>query len=132
VTHAVASAPARPALLPYALASAALCGLGLAAAAHAAAARAALFGVSAAAASAAFALPALALGVPRGTSGVLAAFVAGFFGRMVAVAAGLILSGARGEAAIAYAGYFFLLFAFTQAVEVAYVWGSSRKRRTGA
>jgi hypothetical protein len=132
VTQAAASAPTRPALLPYALASAALCGLGLAAASQTGEPRAALFGAAAATASALCALPALALGVPRGTSGVLAGFVAGFFARMVAVAAGLILSRSRGEATLAYAGSFFLLYALTQAVEVAYVRGSSRRRRAGA
>lgn len=132
MTQAAASAPARPALRPYALASAALCGLGLAVASQAKEPRAALFGAAAATASALCALPALAAGVPRGTNGVLAGFGAGFFARMVAVAAGLILSGARGEAALAYAWSFFLLYALTQAVEVAYVWGSSRKRRAGA
>jgi len=118
--------------LPYALVSAALCGLVLAAAAHASEARSALFGAAAATAAAACALPALALGASRGTNGVLAGFVAGFFARMVAVAAGLILSGPRGNAAVAFAGYFFLLYALTQAVEVAFVWGSSRTRRAGA
>jgi hypothetical protein len=132
VTAAAAPAPTRPALLPYVLVSAALCGLVLAAASQASEARSALFGAAAASAAAACALPALALGAPRGTNGVLAGFVAGFFARMVAVAAGLILSGARGNAAVAFAGYFFLLYALTQAVEVAYVWGSSRTRRAGA
>src|SRR5712691_2003111 len=130
LTQAAASAPPRPALLPYALASAALCGLGLAGASQTGEPRAALFG--AATASALCALPALALGAPHGTSGILAGFVAGFFARMVAVAAGLILSGARGGAAFAYASSFFALYALTQAVEVAYVWGSSRRRRAGA
>ena len=133
MTQAAASASStRPNLTPYALASAALCGLGLLAASHACEQRAALFGAGASAVAAAVALPALAYGIPRGTNGVLAGFVAGFFARMIAVAAGLILSGARGEAAIAYAAAFFLLYAFTQAVEVACVWGSSRRRRAGA
>ncbi len=132
MTQAAASAPTRPALLPYALASAALCGLGLAGASQTGEPRAALFGAAAATASALCALPALALGAPHGTSGILAGFVAGFFARMVAVAAGLILSGARGGAAFAYASSFFALYALTQAVEVAYVWGSSRRRRAGA
>jgi len=132
VTQAAASAPTRPALLPYALASVALCGLGLAAAAQTGQPRAALFGAAAAAASALCALPALALGAPHGTNGILAGFVAGFFARMLAVAVGLILSGVRGDAALAYASSFFILYALTQAVEVAYVWGSSRRRRAGA
>jgi hypothetical protein len=120
------------ALLPYAVASAALCGLGFGAASLMDHPRAALFGAGAAAVSAACALPALALGMPHGTNGILAGFVAGFFARMIAVAAGLVLSGARGPAALAYASSFFVLYAVTQAVEVAYVWGSSRARRAGA
>ena len=130
MTQAAASAPTRPALLPYALASAAMCGVGLVASASQS--RAALFGAAAAAVSALCALPALALGAPHGTNGVLAGFVAGFFARMLAVAAGFILSGARGDAALGYASSFFLLYALTQAVEIAYVWGSSRRRRAGA
>jgi hypothetical protein len=122
----------RAALLPHVLASVALCIVGLGASSVTAHARAALFGAAAAAASAAVALPALALGTPNGTNGILAGFVAGFFARMVAVAAGLVLSGARGPDALAYAWSFFLLYAATQAVEVAYVWGSSRARRAGA
>ena len=132
MTQAAASVPTRPALVPYALASASLCALALLAAAQATQMRAALFGAGAAAASAACALPALALGVPKGTSGVLAGFVAGFFARMLAVATGLLLSGARGDGAVAYATAFFLLYALTQAVEVAYVRASSRKPRAGA
>ena len=122
----------RAALLPYALASTALCALGLGAASLMEHPRAAFFGAGAAAVSAAFALPALAVGMPHGTNGILGGFVAGFFARMVAVAAGLVLAGARGPAALAYASSFFLLYAVTQAVEVAYVWGSSRARRAGA
>lgn len=132
MTQAAASAPTRPALLPYALASAVLCGASLLAASHAAQPRAALFGAAAAATSVLCALPALAIGAPHGTNGILAGFVAGFFARMLAVAAGLLLSGARGEAALAYASWFFVLYGLTQAVEVAFVWGSSRSRRAGA
>lgn len=130
MTQAAASAPLRPALLPYALASVAICAAGLAlSASHS---RAALFGAVAAASSALCALPALALGAPHGTNGILAGFVAGFFARMVAVAAGFLIAGARGDAALAYASSFFLLYALTQAVEIAYVWGSSRRLRAGA
>ena len=132
MTQAAASIRNRPALLPYALASAALCGLGLAAASLSSEPRAALTGAFAAAISAACALPALAAGAPHGTNGILAGFVAGFFARMIAVAAGLVFSGARGGAALSFALSFFLLYALTQAVEVAYVWNSSRRRRAGA
>jgi hypothetical protein len=127
VTQAAASVPTRPALVPYALASASLCALALLGAGQASQMRAALFGAGAATASAAFALPALALCAPKGTSGILAGFVAGFFVRMVAVAAGLILSKAQGDGAVAYTAAFFFLYALTQAVEVAYVRASSRK-----
>ena len=130
MTQAAASAPLRPSLLPYALASAAICGIGLVVSANQS--RAALFGAAAAGASALCALPALALGAPHGTNGILAGFVAGFFARMLAVAAGFILAGARGDGALAYASSFFLLYALTQAVEIVYVWGSSRRRRAGA
>jgi hypothetical protein len=130
VTQAAASAPTGPTLLPYALASAAMCSVGLAVSASQS--NAALLGAAAAAASALCALPALALGAPHGTNGILAGFVAGFLARILAVAAGFILSGARGDAALAYASSFFLLYALTQAVEIAYVWGSSRRRRAGA
>ena len=131
MTQAAASTPNRPALLPYALASVAFCGLGAATTSFSSEPRATMAGALAAAASAAFALPALALGAPHGTNGILAGFVVGFLVRMVAVAAGLVLSGARGEAALSYATSFFLLYALTQAVEVAYVWDSSRRRRAG-
>ena len=132
MTQAAAAVPTRPALVPYALASASLCALALFAAGQASQTRAALFGAGAATLSAVFALPALALGTSKGTSGILAGFVAGFFVRMVAVAAGLILSRDQGDGAVAYAAAFFLLYALTQAVEVAYVWSSSRKPRAGA
>ena len=130
MTQAAASASLRPALLPFALASAAICAVGLLVSASQS--RPALFGAGAAAVSALCALPALALGAAHGTNGILAGFVAGFFARMVAVAAGFLLAGARGDAALAYASTFFLLYALTQAVEIAYVWGSSRRRRAGA
>ena len=132
MTQAAASAPGRPAVLPYALASAAFCALGFAAASFAANRHAALFGAGAAAVGAVCALPAVVAGAAHGTNGVLGGFIAGFFARMIAVAVGLALSGARGDAALGYAAAFFALYAPTQAVEVAYVIGSSRKRREGA
>jgi hypothetical protein len=128
---AAASNRLRSPLLPYLAVSLVLCGFAVALASHAQEARAALYGVSAAALAACCALPALAIGAPHGTNGVLAGFVAGFFARMIAVAAGLILSGARGGAALTYAVAFFALYALTQAVEVAYVFGSTRARREG-
>jgi len=132
VTPAAASHRSRSALLPYLAVSLALCAVAVMVARQASDAHAASYGVCAAALSAMAALPALALGVPRGTNGVLAGFLAGFFARMIAVAVGLVLSGARGGAALTYALSFFGLYALTQAVEVAYVFGSSRARRAGA
>jgi len=134
VTAATAPHRLRSALLPYLALSLALCASAIAVASQASDARVALYGVCAAAAAAFVALPALAIGVPRGTNGVLAGFVAGFFARMIAVAAGLVLSGsgAREGAALTYTASFFGLYALTQAVEVAYVFGSSRARRAGA
>jgi hypothetical protein len=132
VTQAAASTRVRPALLPYLLASASLCTVAVAAATYASAS-AALHGAAAAAVAAFIALPALAVGVPNGTNGILAAFVVGFFARMIAVAVGLVLTGARSGAALTYAAWFFGLYMATQAVEIAYVWSSSRpSRRTGA
>jgi hypothetical protein len=130
VTQAAATTSSR--VIPFAAASLAFCALGFAAASFAPDRRAALFGVGAAAASALFALPCVVLGLPHGTNGALAGFLGGFFARMVMVAVGLLLSGARGEAAVSYVIAFFALYALTQAVEVAYIWGSSPKRRAGA
>ena len=132
MTAATAPHRLRSALLPYLALSLALCASAIAVASQASDARVALYGVGAAAAAAFVALPALAVGVPRGTNGVLAGFVAGFFARMIAVAAGLVLSGSREGAALTYTASFFGLYALTQAVEVAYVFGSSRARRAGA
>jgi len=132
VTQAAASAPGRLFVLPYALASGLFCALAFAAASFAADRQAAFFGAGAATAGALCALPAVAVGAAYGTNGVLGGFLAGFFARMIAVAVGLALSGARGDAALGYAFAFFALYAPTQAVEVAYVVGSSRKRRAGA
>jgi hypothetical protein len=89
--------------------------------------KAARAGLAAAAAGAACALPALRLGVPRGTNGVLAGFSLGFFARMISVALGLALSGARGPAALTWAFAFFALYAATQGVEIAYVFAAARK-----
>ena len=93
---------------------------------------AALFGAGSAAVAAAAALPLVAWGAPRGTNALLGGFVGGFFARMILVAAGLLLSGARGDPAIQYAFAFFAVYAATQAVEVAYVFSSSRARRAGS
>jgi hypothetical protein len=120
-------------VLPYLFASAALCTVAIAAATYAVDS-AALHGAAAAAVAAFVALPALAVGAAHGNNGVLAGFVAGFFARMIAVAVGLVLTGARaGGAALTFTAWFFGLYIATQAVEIAYVWSSSRlSRRAGA
>jgi hypothetical protein len=74
-------------------------------------------------------LAAIAVGVKKGTNGLLAGFAAGFMARMILVAVGLIASGAQGRAALLYAATFFALYAATQAVEIAYVWACSRAAR---
>jgi hypothetical protein len=131
VTQAAAPS-ARPAILPYALGSAAFCALSFAAASFVADRHAAILGAGAAAAGALCALPAIAVGAAHGTNGVLGGFLAGFFARMIAIAVGLAFFGVRGDSALVYALAFFALYVPTQAVEVAYVWGSSRTRRAGA
>ncbi len=95
-------------------------------------AKAARAGIAAAAAGAACALPALRLGIPRGTNGVLAGFSLGFFARMICVAVGLVLSGARGPFALTWAFAFFALYAATQGVEIAYVFAAARKGSSAA
>jgi hypothetical protein len=119
-----------PRLAAYAAASALASACGLAVAAQVSAA--ALFGAGFAAASAAFALPFIAWGAPRGTNALLGGFVGGFFVRMLLVAVGLLLSGARGGGSLHYAIAFFAVYAPTQLVEVAYVFSCSRPRRAGA
>jgi hypothetical protein len=132
VTQAAESTRVRPALLPYLLASASLCTVAVAAATYASPS-AALHAAAAGAVAAFIALPALGVGAAHGTNGILAAFVVGFFARMIAVAVGLVLVGARSGAALTYTAWFFALYVATQAVEVAYVWSSSRlSRRAGA
>jgi hypothetical protein len=124
VTH---DAQPPPRLHLYAAASALACAAGLAVAARVS--TAALFGAVFAALSAAASLPLVAWGAPRGTNALLGGFVGGFFARMIFVAAGLLLGGARGDGALQYAFAFFAVYAATQAVEVGYVFSSSRSRR---
>jgi hypothetical protein len=117
-----------PALWPFACASAGLVALGLAASFLLAPALRgpARSGLVAAAVGASVALPSLRAGMSRGTAGLLAGFSTGFLARMICVAAGLIASGARGRAALCWALSFFALYAATQAVEIAYVFASTR------
>lgn len=90
--------------------------------------RAALFGVVASSIASAAALAALGVGIKKGTNGLLAGIGLGFLARLIAVAVGLIASGAQGRTALLYAASFFAIYASTQAVEIAYVWASSRGR----
>jgi hypothetical protein len=89
-------------------------------------------GAAFAALAAAVALPLIAWGTPRGTAALLGGFVGGFFARMILVAAGLLASHARDQAALHYTFSFFAVYAVTQAVEVAYVFGASRTPPVGA
>lgn len=118
-----------PALWPFALGEAlltavAVCASFLLAPGLAGPARA---GLAAAAVGAACALAALRVGISHGTNGVLAGFSLGFLARLACVALGLVLSGARGTAALAWAAAFFLLYAATQGVEIAYVFAGARR-----
>jgi hypothetical protein len=116
-------------LLPYAGASAAVCAIGIAVSLllPAEARSPALFGTIAAAIGGLCGLAALAGFVGNGTNGVFAGFTVGFLCRIVLVAAGLLLSGARGNLALVYVGAFFTLYAATQVVEILFVHSSTRR-----
>ena len=123
MTQALERAP----LFPFAAASAAACAIGLGGAIFSGV-RPAVFGAGAASLAAVGALAALSVGVRAGTvNGLLGAFTAGFFCRMVLVALGLVASGARGAAALAYVGSFFALYLVTQVIEILFVRASSRQ-----
>jgi hypothetical protein len=129
-----AQAPPAPPPWPYAAASAVLFALSFAASflVDPAEGHAVRGGLVAAAAGAACAFPALRAGLAHGTNGLLAGFTVGFLARMVCVAIGLIASGARGQTALTWALSFFALYAATQAVEIGYVFSSTRaERRSG-
>jgi len=66
-------------------------------------------------------------GFARGTNGLFAGIGAGFFARMLLLAAGLVGSHARGEAALAYAFTFFAVFLVTQSIEIAFVLSRARR-----
>ena len=104
---------------PFAAASAAACLLGIAVAAFVGGP--AVYGAVAAALGGVCALAALVAAIDRGSSGVLLGFTIGFLLRAVLVGAGLIASGARGNAALAYVIAFFSVYAVTQTVEVLFV-----------
>jgi hypothetical protein len=127
VTETKAAVP----VWPFAASSAAACGLGIAVSLLLpdALRGPAVYGAAAASAGALCGLWALKASAGRGINGVLAAFTIGFLCRAVLVAAGLLLSGARGNLALVYVAAFFALYAATQVVEVLFVHQSSR---TGA
>jgi len=104
---------------PFATASAAAGAAGIAAAMiHGGAA---VYGAVAASVGAVVALAALVAAIDRGLNGVLFGFTVGFLIRVVLVAVGLIASGARGNAALAYVVAFFAVYLVTQTVEVMFV-----------
>jgi len=124
----VTDAATRPRLLPFALASAGACGLGIGACLLLSdpSRGPAVYGTVAAAFGSLCGLSALALFADRGVNGTLAGFTIGFLCRAVLVAVGLIASGARGNLALVYVAAFFTLYAATQVIEVLFVYRSSR------
>ena len=80
-----------------------------------------LWGVGSALLAGFIALPSVHHGLSKGMKGLLAGLTVGFLARVVLVALGLVLSGARGAAALPYVFAFFLLYAATQGVEIASV-----------
>jgi len=127
------SEPKTPRIWPYAGASAAVCALGIAISLLLPVAwRApALYGAAAATLGGFCALAAMAAFIGHGLNGVLAGFTIGFFCRAMLVAAGLILSGARGNLALAFVAAFFTLYAATQVIDILFV-HSSNRRTSGA
>lgn len=119
---------AKPRVAPFAATSAAVCAAAVVAAVLVPppARGPAVYGAVAASFGALCALVALAAWARRGTTGVLTGFAIGFLCRAILVAAGLIVSGARGNLALVYVAAFFILYAFTQAIEVVFVSRSSR------
>jgi hypothetical protein len=81
----------------------------------------AVYGAVAASFGALCGLSALAAFSGRGLNGVLLGFTIGFLARAVLVAAGLLASGARGNAALCYVFSFFGLYLATQVVEILFV-----------
>jgi hypothetical protein len=113
---------------PYALASAAVCALGIAAALllPEPSRGPALYGTGASALGALCAFAALSRAAGKGVNSVLTGFSIGFLCRAALVAAGLLASGARGNLTLMYVGAFFTLYAATQVIEVLFVQASSR------
>src|SRR5438067_366048 len=113
---------------PFAIASAAVCilGIGISLMLPEPGREPALYGAASAALGAVCAFSALTRGVAKGSTGVLTGFSIGFLCRAGLVAAGLLASGPRGNLALIYAGAFFVLYAATQVIEVLFVHASSR------
>lgn len=107
-------------LFPYAMASGFACAAGLVLALLLRQ-PAAIYGAVAASVGGLCGLSALAAFSGRGLNGVLIGFGAGFFARVMLVAAGLLASGARGHDALAYVFSFFSLYLATQLVEILFV-----------
>jgi hypothetical protein len=119
---------ARTRATPFAIASAAVCALGIAVALllPEPGRGPALYGTAAASLGALCAFGALARGAGRGVNGVLAGFSIGFLCRAALVGAGLLASGARANLALVYVAAFFTLYAATQVIEVLFVQARSR------
>jgi hypothetical protein len=113
---------------PFAIASAAVCalGIGISLLLPEPGRGPALYGAASAALGAFCAFSALVRGVTKGPASVLTGFSIGFLCRAALVAAGLFASGARGNLALVYVGAFFTLYAATQVIEVLFVHASSR------
>lgn len=107
-------------VLPYAMASACACvlGIGLALLLRQ---PIALYAAVASSVGALCGLSGLAAFSSRGLNGVLLGFTVGFLARAVLVAAGLLASGARGNDALTYVFSFFGLYLATQVVEILFV-----------
>jgi len=117
-------------LLPYAAASGLACALALSAGllVQEPIRSGIIFGAAAAALGSLCGLSALSVGARSGTTnGLLGSFAIGFLCRAVLVGLGLVASGVRGAAAIAYAAAFFGLFGVTQLVEILFVHASATR-----
>jgi hypothetical protein len=114
------SEAAKPPVLPYAVASACACALGLGLSLLLQK-PVALYASAAASVGALCGLSGLAAFAGKGLNGVLLGFMVGFLARAVLVAAGLLVSGARGHDALTYVFTFFALYLATQLVEILFV-----------
>jgi hypothetical protein len=119
---------ARSKAMPFAVASAAACALGIAGAflLPPSLRVPALYGAVAASLGAVCALTALVRATGKGVNGLLLGFSIGFLCRAALVGIGLVASGARDNLALVYAAAFFTLYVSTQVIEVLFVHSSSR------